>query len=159
MSPWRARAHRRPGIRFLSLDCSVWAGSARVRSHSLAWLARGSGRRFPLASLKTWSVTWLSDSSTSCLISGTSRLATPATSRHESVLAAAAVATADDVLVVAAADPLSVHHAQLATEDAGAVLDAEHTWLVLNRCDGAEDAVSSVAALKLPLAAVLPTDK
>jgi MinD-like ATPase involved in chromosome partitioning or flagellar assembly len=80
-------------------------------------------------------------------------------SSHESKLAAAAVAAADDVLVVATADPLSVHHAQLATEDAGAVLDAEHTWLVLNRCDRAEDTASSVAALKLSLAAVLPTDK
>ena len=78
---------------------------------------------------------------------------------HESKLGAAAVAAADEVLVVASADPLSVHHAQLATEDAGAVLDAEHTWLVLNRSDGVEDTVSSVAALKLPLAAVLPTDK
>ena len=79
-------------------------------------------------------------------------------SGSEAMVTAAALTASDHVLLVAAADPLSLHHAQLAREDAANLLDPDRTSLVMNRCDSSQDAASGVAALKLPLAAVLPSD-
>lgn len=79
-------------------------------------------------------------------------------SGREAMVAAAALGAADHVLLVAAADPLSVHHAQLARDEAAGVLDLERTSLVVNRCDSSEDASSSSAALRLPLVCSIPSD-
>ena len=79
-------------------------------------------------------------------------------SAQESMVAAAALGTAGHVLLVAAADPLSVHRAQLAREDAASLLEPKTTSLVINRCDSSQDAASSAAALRLPLVGVIPTE-
>jgi MinD-like ATPase involved in chromosome partitioning or flagellar assembly len=76
----------------------------------------------------------------------------------ESMVAAAALRAAEHVLLVAAPDPASVHHAQMARDEAAGVLDLERTWLVLNRCGRGEDGASSAAALELPLLARIPFD-
>ena len=75
----------------------------------------------------------------------------------EALVGAAALA-ADHVLLVAAPDPLSVHHAQIARDEASAVLDLERASLVLNRCDRGQDATSCAAALQIPLVARIPFD-
>ena len=76
----------------------------------------------------------------------------------ESMVGAAALRAAEHVLLVAAPDPASVHHAQMARDEAEGVLDLERTWLVLNRCGRGEDGAYSAAALELPLLARIPFD-
>jgi MinD-like ATPase involved in chromosome partitioning or flagellar assembly len=79
-------------------------------------------------------------------------------SSAESMVGTAALRAAEHVLLVAAPDPASVHHAQMARDEAAAVLHLERTWLVLNRCGRGEDGASSAAALELPLLARIPFD-
>jgi MinD-like ATPase involved in chromosome partitioning or flagellar assembly len=76
----------------------------------------------------------------------------------ESMVATAALRAAEHVLLIASPDPASVHHAQMARDEAAAVLDLDRTWLVLNRCGRGEDGASSAAALELPLLARIPFD-
>jgi MinD-like ATPase involved in chromosome partitioning or flagellar assembly len=76
----------------------------------------------------------------------------------EALIAATALRAADHVLLVAAPDPVRLHHAQIARDEAAGVLDVSRTSLVLNRCRRGDDGLSSSVALQLPLLVRIPWD-
>ena len=77
----------------------------------------------------------------------------------EALVAGAALRAADHILLVAAPDPVRLHHAQMARDEAAGVLELARTSLLLNRTSkAADEGLSSSAVLDLPLAACVPFD-